>query len=108
MTNRAKSIPELPLMTAAASDDLLIVVDSSAANTTKRSTVATVLAAGSNANLTLSDTAVLSVNNIVVRKFGTPANSNISVQQGTVFFDADFLYVAVADNVLKRVPLGTF
>jgi len=38
----------------------------------------------------------------------TPANSSITVSQGSIFMDLNYLYVAVANNVLKRVALGAF
>lgn len=38
----------------------------------------------------------------------TPANSTITIQAGRAFYDSGFFYVAVANNVLKRVPLQSF
>ena len=40
--------------------------------------------------------------------FATPANSTINVAQGTIMMDADYIYVATANNTLKRVALSSF
>jgi hypothetical protein len=38
----------------------------------------------------------------------TPATSIDVVKQGTMWYDSGYLYVAVADNTIKRVALTTF
>lgn len=38
----------------------------------------------------------------------TPANSTITVQAGKIWWDASYLYVAVANNTVKRVALSAF
>jgi hypothetical protein len=38
----------------------------------------------------------------------TPASSIDVVPRGTIWFDADFIYIAVADNTIKRATLSTF
>jgi hypothetical protein len=38
----------------------------------------------------------------------TPANSTITIAAGSLFVDADYLYVATSANVLKRIPLTSF
>lgn len=109
MANRAKSIPELPLLAAPAKDDLLVVVDSSAANTTKRSTIATIIGNVSNNDLIMSNTSTLSANTLIIRGTLTPANSSaIAVEKGTVFFDSNYLYIATSNNHVKRLPLSDF
>lgn len=40
--------------------------------------------------------------------YGTPANSTITVTKGTTMYDANYWYVAVANNTLKRVALSSF
>lgn len=109
MADRAKKISQLPVLGNASGVDLLPIVDNhttSAANT-KSITVAAFLANVAS-NTTLSDAAVLSANTFVVRKNNTPANSSVTVTRGTIWADTDYLYVAVANNVVKRVALNTF
>lgn len=50
----------------------------------------------------------IGANQIPVMVENTPANSTPIVTKGTIFFDANFLYVATADNTLKRVTLTSF
>lgn len=38
----------------------------------------------------------------------TPANSVITSTKGVMFFDTSYLYVATANNTLKRVALSAF
>lgn len=39
---------------------------------------------------------------------GTPANSTINCISGSMFYDSNFVYIAVANNILKRVALQSF
>lgn len=38
----------------------------------------------------------------------TPANSTVTVVKGTIYYDSNYLYVATANNTLKRVALSSF
>ena len=38
----------------------------------------------------------------------TPVTSIDVVPRGTIWFDANYIYVAVADNTIKRAALNTF
>lgn len=81
-------------MTAPTADDLLVIVDDvTGTPTTKKVTVGNFLG-NSSAN--------------VVIYSATPANSTITVKKGTLMFDNTYLYIATANNVLKRVTLSSF
>lgn len=81
-------------MTAPTSDDLLVIVDDPAGSpVTKRVSVQ---------NLLGNSAANVSIRN------STPASSSITVKAGLIFYDTNYLYVAVADNTLKRVALSSF
>lgn len=101
MADRSKSITELQSLTTPAGEDLLVIVDSptSSANT-KKVSVQTLF--GNTQNLTFV------CNVLVTENKQTPANSSVTVRKGTVFFDDSYLYVATANNVLKRVSLSSF
>ena len=47
-------------------------------------------------------------NNLMIANRTTPANSTATVPANTMWFDSDYLYVATANNVIKRVPLTAF
>jgi hypothetical protein len=103
-----KKVTEFTALTGAASEDLLLIVDDpSGAPETKKITVANFLG-NCSSNITLSNTAVLSANAVVIRNLQTPANSGITATRGTVFFDTNYLYIAVANNTIKRVALSSF
>lgn len=94
MTDRAKKITELTQLTVAANNDLLIIEDVSA-NTTK--------------SIAITDlTKVVVANTFILTGNSTPANSTVTVTKGTIFYDVDYIYVAVANNTLKRVSLSSF
>jgi len=95
MSDKAKKISELTALTAPAGEDLLVIVDdpTGTSNATKKVTVA---------NLLGNSAANLAIRNV------TPANSAITVQQGTIFYDNTYIYIATSNNTLKRVSLSSF
>ena len=94
MSDRAKKISELSALTAPAAVDLLVIVDDPTGTPiTKYVTVGNLLG---NAAA-----------NVVIYN-ATPANSTITVKKGTLIFDSDYLYVATANNTLKRIALTAF
>lgn len=109
MADRAKKISELVALTAPSNDDLLVIVDSPANNAiTKQVTVSNFLN-NSQANVTVSNTYYLSANNFVIRRRNTPVSSSgTSDLQGSIWFDTNYIYVAVANGTIKRASLSTF
>ena len=95
MSDRAKKITELTALATPSADDLMVIVDDpSGTPVTKYVTVGNLL--GNSAA------------NLVIYNTSTPANSTITVKKGTMMFDSGFLYIAIANNTLKRVALSTF
>ena len=94
MSDRAKKITELTALTAPVAVDLLVIVDDPTGTPiTKYVTVGNLLGNAA-ANVVIYNS--------------TPANSTITVKKGTLMFDTSYLYIATANNVLKRVALSTF
>ena len=94
MADKAKKISELTALTTISGDDLLVIVDDPAGTpVTKKVTVANLL--GNSAD------------NVVIQNV-TPANGTITVKKGTIMFDSDFIYIATANNVVKKVSLSAF
>jgi hypothetical protein len=94
MSDRAKKITELTALTAPVAVDLLVIVDDPTGTPiTKYVTVGNLLGNAA-ANVVIYNS--------------TPANSNITVKKGTLMFDTSYLYIATANNTLKRVALSTF
>ncbi len=109
MANEAKQYGDFPERTSAQANDLFLVCRNPEANANLVSvSVANFFGNSMPANVALSNTAVFSANTQLNRKLSTPANSTITVTQGTWWFDADYLYVATANNTLKRVALAAF
>lgn len=104
----SKKITELTALTAVSGDDLLVIVDNpSGTASTRKVTVANLLG-NSSANVTVANSATFSANSVVIRRQQTPANSSIAVTKGSLFWDSDYLYIAVDTNTLKRVSLESF
>ena len=102
MADQRRTIPELEENTAPAKVDLL-VIEAYTSNTntvTQKVTINSVLSNTANANVT--------VENLKITKTDTPANSTISVAGGLVWFDSNYMYVAVANNSVKRISLESF
>lgn len=52
---------------------------------------------------------VISANNFLIRGIDTPANGSITViTKGTLFFDDNYIYIATANNIVKRAQLNSF
>jgi hypothetical protein len=94
MANNSVKVSALVACTNPQSSDKLLLSSNTSGNVKSMSLDVNVLFGNTSANVVLQTT--------------TPANSTITVTQGTVFYDADYLYVATANNTLKRVSLSTF
>jgi len=94
MADKALKISELGALTAPSGDDILVIVDDPTGTpVTKKVTVANLLGNSSA--------------NVVIRNV-TPANGTITVTKGTIMFDSSFIYIATANNVIKKVALSSF
>lgn len=60
------------------------------------------------ANVVLQDNFFISANNVIIRKRITPVTSSDIVANGTIWFDGDYIYAAVANNVIRRAALESF
>ncbi len=67
-----------------------------------------VLFSNTNFSVALGNNQSVTANTVIIRPNGTPTNSTINCVQGTIRWDADYLYVATANNTLKRVALSSF
>lgn len=94
MSDRSKKVTELTALTAPAGEDLLLIVDDPSGTPTTKKVTVSHLFGNVAANVVIYNT--------------TPANSTITVKKGTIMFDSSYIYVAVANNVLKRTGLEAF
>lgn len=76
-------------------------------NTTFKLTPAT-LFSNTPIDVIVSNTNVLSANNLIVRNQATPVSSSDTVKVGTIWWDANYIYVAIANNTIRRAALTTF
>ena len=103
-----KKITELDQSNGVSSDALLVcVTDPEGTPETVSISVGNFLG-NVQANVIVSNTKTLSVNTVIIRNLQTPANSGITVTGGTLFYDSNYIYIAVANNTLKRVALSSF
>ena len=94
MADKALKISELGAITNPTGDDILVIVnDPTGTPVTKKVTVANQLG-NSSANVVIQNV--------------TPANGTITVTKGTIMFDSSFIYIATANNVIKKVALSSF
>jgi hypothetical protein len=93
-----KRISQLPEQSATSNNDLLIIDVAGATPSTRNIAISNFFA----------NVARISANLLVLNQKQTPANSTITVAQGTMFFDNSYLYIATANNILKRVELTAF
>lgn len=95
MTERAKKISEFPTLSGPNGNTYLVVAHTPANGVTNTYTLAVTTLFGNVAA------------NVVMQEY-TPSNSTITVAKGVAFFDSNYLYIATANNVLKRVALTSF
>lgn len=96
-----KKITELPQASSISANDLLVVVVNPASlSDTQKVTVNTFFS-----NVAIGNT---TINRLVVSDKRTPANSTITVAQGTIFYDNTYIYIATSNNVVKRITLEAF
>jgi len=105
--------------TFAANDYILGVTDLSGVPTTSKilvsnffANVATALSVSSNVSVTGNSSVLIAPTvksaNIHSTDSSTPVSSADVVEKGKIWFDTNYLYVAVANNSLKRVTLSSF
>jgi len=95
MTDNAKKTSELAIATSVAGTDRVIVLTSPSSSPVTKSITVSNLFGNSSANVEIYNIAAV-------------ANSSITVSKGTIMFDTSYLYIAVADNTLKRITLESF
>lgn len=106
-----KRLTDLSLATSVGANDLFWVVRSgnSVSQRITRTTLmnGNIAVGNSTVNTTITGNTVTTPT-LVLTRIETPANSSITITQGSMFFDVNYLYIAVANNVLKQVPLSSF
>lgn len=94
MTDNAKKTSELATTNNAVANDRIVILKDPAGTPSTRT-------------IKVSDLLGNSAANVVIQE-ATPANSTITIKKGTMLFDSNYLYIAVANNSLKRVSLNSF
>lgn len=107
-------ISELTLATTYTSNALFVVVTSPGANATTCRITSDGLfgnvpsVARFTANLFVANGAVFEANTLIINRKETPSVSSITVKRGTVLYDDNYIYIATANNLLKRAALSSF
>lgn len=99
---RVKALSEYSALSAPSANSVLLINDGTAvtANTTTKTV--------SVANLLANSNTALSSNSIIFKHRSTPANSTANCTSGQMWFDTDYLYIATANNTIKRIALVAF
>lgn len=104
MAESGKKIKDYPVLTAPTGNTKLVVSHN---GNTYQMNIASMFA-NISANITFSNSSVVSVNGFIISRTDTPANSTITVTAGSIWSDGTYLYVATANNNLKRIALTAF
>ena len=106
MVNQSKTTLQLPVQTSLFDENDLVVIvyGASTANTTN--------AVAQTATITIENffQAVANVGEVYISvQQADPANSTaLTVEQGVVFASNSFLYIAIANNITRRVAISSF
>lgn len=107
-------ISELPEVTGVGANDYLIVVSNPGANAETSKIQAgnffgnVTVVTRFGANVAVVNTALIQANNVRLNSLHTPSSSSANCVKGDVFFDTNYVYVATANNTLKRAALSSF
>jgi hypothetical protein len=97
MADNAKRTCDLPIANSANTSDRLLILQN--ANSATSNTTATITVQNFFSNSVGVPCAVIN----------SPSNSiALTITGGSIYTDGNFLYVAVSNNVLKRVALSSF
>lgn len=95
MATEAKKVSQLTEITSATADDQILLVNDPAGTPSSRKLSIRNLFGNSTVNV-----AITSI---------SPSNSTMTaVKGGTIFYDSNYLYIAVSNNLIKRVSLSLF
>ena len=114
-----QKVTELANLTAAASEDVFYVVDDPTGTPVSKKITAKNLFGAVPANTTFThfttfNNKVTAANGVVTLATPTTPTSNNATtdlgagMQGSIFWDSDYLYVAVSNTQIKRVALSLF
>ncbi len=114
-----QKVTELANHTAAASEDVLYIVDDPSGTPVSKKITAKSLFGSVPANTTFThfttfNNKVTAANGVMtLAKPTTPTSNNATTDlgagmQGSIFWDSDYLYVAVSNTQIKRVALSVF
>ena len=114
-----QKVTELANLTAAASEDVFYVVDDPTGTPASKKITAKNLFGSVPANTTFThfttfNNKVTAANGVVTLASSTTVGSNNATtvlgagMQGSIFWDSDYLYVAVSNTEIKRVALSVF
>lgn len=110
--DRSKTLPEFLSdheVTNPQANDVLIIEDVPVSgNSITGGVRVSTLLSNSSSNVYVKDGYSLSSNALYVRTASTPVTSSDTVEKGKIWWDADYIYVAVANNIIKRAVLTTF
>jgi len=114
-----QKVTELANLTAASSEDVFYVVDDPSGTPVSKKITAKNLFGAVPANTTFThfttfNNKVTAANGVVTLATPTTPTSNNATtdlgagMQGSIFWDSDYLYVAVSNTQIKRVALSVF
>ena len=99
----SRKISELVACTVPSSNDFVVLVANSGSNTEKCSIQN--FFNNSAANVTVN---VARANQIFAVNSNTPSTSTDTVPKGRIWYDGNYLYIAIADDTIRRITLETF
>jgi hypothetical protein len=103
---QSKTTQDLPQAEAAGKDDQLLLNVAGANNTY---TLSNLTVEGLFTNVPTGT--ITSVDNLIIRQesqYSVPVSSDATATKGMMWYDDDYLYIATADDHVKRVALSDF
>src|SRR5665213_522986 len=100
--NAETTILDLPLSVGPVKTDVFNMVANTTGSPIDRHVTVQTLFNNTSANLTILDSFSLSANDIQIRASNTPVTSGDTVSSRAIWFDDNYIYVAVSNTDIRR------
>lgn len=102
----ARKFSEFTQANGVSGDDILLVTNDPQGTPSTVSVSVVDLFSNNNVDFVCDKT--LYTNNFIITTSNTPLTSTVNSSIGTITFDTNYLYITVANNTIKRIPLQSF
>lgn len=106
--NDGRKISSLSACNAPEANALLVITGNTALTKNTFSLTISTLFGNNQVDVVVANSKILSANSFILRRNYTPGSSGETVNAGAFWWDSTYLYIAIANNTIRRVTLEAF